>query len=65
MRRQYYREYAFECLRLANTSSEPETKTVLVDMAQAWLRLAEQAHSLHRKQYGHLTLVSDTTMEIA
>jgi hypothetical protein len=65
MRRQYYRQYAFECLRLANTSSESETKTVLVDMAQAWLRLAEQAHFLHRKNYGHLTLVSDTTMEIA
>jgi hypothetical protein len=65
MRPQYYRQYSFDCLQLANTSSEPETKTVLVDMAQAWLRLAEQAHSLHRKNYGHLTLVSDTTREIA
>jgi hypothetical protein len=65
MRPQYYRQYAFDCLRLANTLSEPETKTVLVDMAQAWLRLAEQVHFLHRKSYGHLTLVSDTTREIA
>lgn len=40
----YYRQYALECLRLANNTHEPSTKAVLIDMAQAWIRLAEQAH---------------------
>ena len=39
----YYRQYALECLRLANDTHEPSTKAVLIDMAQAWIRLAEQA----------------------
>lgn len=40
----YYRQYALECLRLANDTHEPSMKAVLIDMAQAWIRLAEQAH---------------------
>jgi len=40
----YYRQYALECLRLANGTPEPSTKAVLIDMAQAWITLAEQAH---------------------
>ena len=39
----YYRQYALECLRLANDTNEPSTKAVLIDMAQAWIKLAEQA----------------------
>lgn len=39
----YYRQYAQECLRLANETHEPSTKAVLIDMAQVWIRLAEQA----------------------
>jgi len=35
-----------------------------VDMAQAWLKLAEQANSICRG-YRHLTLISDRTKEIA
>ncbi len=66
MRPQYYRQYSSDCLRLANTTSDPDIKAVLVDMAQAWLKLAEQAASFHsQKRYGHLTLVSDRTIEIA
>ena len=38
----YYRQYALECFRLANDSTEPSTKAVLIDMAQAWVKLAEQ-----------------------
>jgi len=41
MRPQYYRQYSFDCLQLANTTSDPDIKAVLVDMAQAWLKLAE------------------------
>jgi hypothetical protein len=47
MRPQYYRQYSFECLQLANTTSDPGTKTVLVDMAKAWMKLAEQAKVNH------------------
>ena len=61
MRPQYYRQYSFDCLQLANTTSNPEIKAVLVDIAQAWMKLAEQATSFHPKSYGHLTLVSDRT----
>lgn len=38
-----YRQYALECLRLANDTNEPSTKAVLIDMAQAWIKLADRA----------------------
>ena len=60
----HYRQYACDCLRLGNSTLDPATKAVLVDMAQAWMKLAEQANSIHRS-YGHLTLVSDRTKEMA
>ena len=39
----HYRQHALESLRLANDTHESSTKAVLIDMAQAWIRLAEQA----------------------
>jgi len=39
----YYRQHALECLRLANDTRESSTKAALIDMAQAWIKLAEQA----------------------
>jgi len=42
----YYRQYALECLRLANDTNEPSTKAVLIDMAQAWIGLAERNRQL-------------------
>jgi hypothetical protein len=36
----YYRRNAEECLRLADRVS-PETRAVLIMMAQTWLRLAQ------------------------
>jgi hypothetical protein len=38
-----YRQHALECLRLANDTHESSTKAALIDMAQAWIKLAEQA----------------------
>ena len=35
-------EKAAECLRLVGTSLDPTNKTLLLEMAQAWIRLAEQ-----------------------
>jgi hypothetical protein len=38
-----YRRYAEECLRLAQTTDNQQTRASLLQMAQVWLRLAEQA----------------------
>ena len=38
-----YRQYALDCLGLVDKTNDLSTKTLLVDMAQAWVRLAEQA----------------------
>jgi hypothetical protein len=40
-----YRQHAADCLRLAQLVSTPGDRTVLVEMAAAWLRLAERASS--------------------
>ena len=38
-----YRRFAAECLKLAQTSKDTETKAVLLQMAQLWARLAAEA----------------------
>ena len=38
----FYRLYAARCIRIAQ-DLELDGKLILLDMAQAWLRLAEQA----------------------
>jgi hypothetical protein len=38
-----YQQRAAECLRLAQAITDPKNKALLLDMAQAWIRLAEQA----------------------
>jgi hypothetical protein len=38
-----YRVRAAECLRLAGALSDPKHKALLTEMAQAWLRLFDQA----------------------
>ena len=38
-----YRRNASDCLRIAQELTEPKTKTVLVNMASAWMRLVDQA----------------------
>jgi len=36
-----YRGYAAECLRLAHATSNPNGKRRLLQMAEAWLKLAD------------------------
>src|SRR5262245_55258212 len=48
----YYRQHAQECLRLANETLESSTKAVLIDMAQAWIKLADQAQRNRRFDLG-------------
>ena len=38
-----YRQIAANCIRVAQQARTPELKASLVEMAQAWLRLADQA----------------------
>jgi hypothetical protein len=38
-----YQQYATRCLREARTTPDPKHKAFLVEMAQAWQRLADQA----------------------
>jgi hypothetical protein len=38
-----YRAYAQECLHFAGAMQTPGPKAVLLDMANTWLRLADQA----------------------
>jgi hypothetical protein len=59
MRSGHYRQYAQECLRLANDLSDPGCRTALLDMAMAWMRLSEQAASLNNRPYAHLAAASD------
>jgi hypothetical protein len=44
-RAENYRQHAADCLRLAQSVSTAGDRTVLVEMAAAWLRLAERACS--------------------
>jgi hypothetical protein len=38
-----YRTYAAQCVELALKGPDPETRLALLDIAQAWLALAEHA----------------------
>jgi hypothetical protein len=38
-----YRQYAAECIRLAQSTQDPSEKDTLLGMAEAWRRLAERA----------------------
>lgn len=43
MNQEDYRRHAALCLKLANEATDERSKSVLIDMASAWMRLAEQA----------------------
>lgn len=50
-----YRLHAASCVQIAHELSDPDRKTVLLNMAQSWLALADHA----QKQTGE-TLVYET-----
>jgi hypothetical protein len=43
-----YRSYAQECLHFASGMETPESKAVLIAMAETWLRLAGRAEKNER-----------------
>jgi len=43
-----FRKFAKECLRLADQVQSSEDKSVLLDMAQVWIRIADQGQQIYR-----------------
>ena len=43
-RSEKYRRFAQECVEMAKTVECPQTRAVLLHMAQVWFRLAEADH---------------------
>jgi hypothetical protein len=41
-----YRQNAAECLRLAHAAQDARAKFLMLEMAQAWMRLSEHAEKL-------------------
>jgi hypothetical protein len=42
-----YRQYAADCVRQAQDQEVAEDKTIMLNVALAWLRLAQQAEARH------------------
>ena len=42
-----YRQYAADCVRQAQGEEAAEDKTIMLNVALAWLRLAQQAEARH------------------
>jgi hypothetical protein len=43
-----FRKFAAECIRLAEVVRSDSDKAVLLNMAQVWIRLANQGYQAHR-----------------
>jgi hypothetical protein len=42
-KREHYQQMAADCVRSAQQTSDPDNKALLLQMAQTWVNLAEQA----------------------
>ena len=47
-----YEQHAAECLRVAATTNDPAAKAILLEMAQAWRKLAEHRRGNDREDHG-------------
>jgi hypothetical protein len=45
-----YRQYAAECVRQAQSENTPEDKTIMLNVALAWLRLAQQTEAVQQDE---------------
>jgi hypothetical protein len=43
-----FRQFAKECMRLAEQVQSVEDRAVLLSMAQVWIRLADQGHHVRQ-----------------
>jgi hypothetical protein len=53
-----YRACAAKCIRISRNIPDTAEKLVLLEMAQSWLKLAEQAAQSANTPVGHETAVS-------
>ena len=44
-----YRQYAADCVRQAQSEDTPEEKTIMLNVALAWLRLAQQTEGTRQE----------------
>jgi len=49
-----YRAQAELCVREAQTAKTPEHRLILLDMAQVWLRMADEAEAINKLAYGEM-----------
>ncbi len=45
-RNAHYHHYALDCLRRASGTNDPRVKAVLIDMAQAWIKVSNGARKI-------------------
>jgi hypothetical protein len=55
-----YRSYAARCIKISRNISDPAGKLVLLEMAQSWLKLAEQAAAGAETAIGYESVVPGT-----
>lgn len=44
-----YRQYAADCVRQAQSEETPDDKTIMLNVALAWLRLAQQTEEIQQE----------------
>jgi len=60
-----YRQYAAECVRQAGVEETPEDKNILLNVALAWLRLAQQTQAMELAEDSAEDLVEDLAEDLA
>ena len=58
-----YRRLAKRCLEMMRTVSSPDRRATLVDMAQVWLRLAEEQERAAQQQQQQIQRKDDDKKE--
>ena len=48
-----YKRNAIECIRLAAELTDPDSRAAMLNMAQAWSRLADQAGKTYQPAAGY------------
>ena len=55
-----YRSYAARCVRISRNVSDPAGKIMLLEMAQSWLKLAEQTGEAVATEVGYEAAMPDS-----
>jgi hypothetical protein len=55
-----YRSYAARCVRISRNVSDPAGKLMLLEMAQSWLKLADQTAEGVATEVGYEAAMSDS-----